>query len=267
MYALNNPLRYTDASGELFNIFSWIGETAMGFIRGVGRAIQGKGIEHIFTDTWRAFANSMKIEWGLYKGTPKQILSRFTRELPQTILGNNWSHFRNYIGNVDKVRYFDGATYVINDRSNKNDGITLGSYININIKEKYDYDLYGKDGDFRPWANALFMHEYGHYIQSQEYGWNYLFKVGIPSLMSAMDSEIIGGNGNPDNITTHGVSWYERDANRRAALYFQKYGVNWKGKDFYKYPIGYPKFIRGNYNYLYIISFYNPDYQPGEGRK
>lgn len=62
-----------------------------------------------------------------------QLLSRFTGEAPQTLVGNLYSHIRNVSGNVTDVSYYGGATLV-----NKNDpndpydlwGATLGSYIN-----------------------------------------------------------------------------------------------------------------------------------------
>ena len=56
------------------------------------------------------------------------------------------------------------------------------------------------------------MHEYGHYLQSQEYGPLYLFKVGLPSAK---------GNG----------KWTEHDANMRAASYFHGVDNNFTWED------------------------------------
>ena len=68
------------------------------------------------------------------------------------------------------------------------------------------------------------MHEYGHYLQSQDYGLGYLFSVGVPSLISAMNSEKI----NEAPFSTHRLSWMERSANRKAKEYFgENYGVDW----------------------------------------
>ena len=68
------------------------------------------------------------------------------------------------------------------------------------------------------------MHEYGHYLQSQEYGLGYLFSVGVPSLISAMNSKRI----NEAPFSTHRISWMERSANRKAKEYFgNNYGVDW----------------------------------------
>ena len=68
------------------------------------------------------------------------------------------------------------------------------------------------------------MHEYGHYLQSQEYGLGYLFSVGVPSLISAMNSKRM----NEPPFSTHSLSWMERSANRKAKEYFgDNYGVDW----------------------------------------
>lgn len=190
----------------------------------------------------------MKIDWGLFQGNFKQIISRFTKELPQTFIGRYYSQYRNTVGNVDKVRYFDGTTYVINGSSAKKDGVTLGGYININIKERYSRTKYEPKGDGRldPTVDPLFMHEYGHYLQSQESGWNYLIKYGLPSISSASKSKylshITDKEGNTYSRSTHNIKWFETDANSRAADYFKEhYGVVW-GSDkytYYKFPIKY----------------------------
>jgi len=68
------------------------------------------------------------------------------------------------------------------------------------------------------------MHEYGHTFQSQIWGPGYLFGIGIPSLISAVNSKRIPGT----FLTTHRVKWYERQANRFAARYFGRHnGVDW----------------------------------------
>lgn len=79
------------------------------------------------------------------------------------------------------------------------------------------YMTAGPKGYKADWHDHLFVHEYGHYIQSQELGINYLFAVGIPSLQSA-----ILQTDNP-NSPRHNTRWFEVDANRKAAEYFDKY--------------------------------------------
>lgn len=62
----------------------------------------------------------------------------------------------------------------------------------------------------RSWANSgfnlkAFAHEYGHYLQQQEWGTlYYVFKVAIPSVYSAWFF--------PD---THHLNWFEQDATAR----------------------------------------------------
>ena len=58
---------------------------------------------------------------------------------------------------------------------------------------------------------------------AQEYGLDYLFSVGVPSLISAMNSERI----NEAPFSTHRLSWMERSASRKAKEYFgENYGVD-----------------------------------------
>ena len=140
-------------------------------------------------------------------------------------MGETYSIVRNWVGLVDRVEYRFGATFAINEYSSKRDGMTLGSYININDKGLMPKDDNGK---FAPEKDQLYMHEYGHYIQSQIYGWAYVPCIGAPSLVSAMKSKDISGKG----YTTHSLRWYEMDANRRGKEYFQKYyNIPWDEND------------------------------------
>lgn len=91
------------------------------------------------------------------------------------------------------------------------------------------------NGCFAPTHDHLYMHEYGHYLQSQDYGWGYLFSVGIKSLFSAMNSKPIS-----PFLTSHKVKWYEINANVRASEYFKRfYGLEeW---DTLSFPLKYPE--------------------------
>ena len=217
-YCLNNPLKYKDPDGECF-FLSFIS----GFIRGTVDFIFNHGQWYSpFYDGYKNAINDIKISWGLFKGDTKQVLSRFTWELPQTILGLSWSKTRLVIEDIDKVRYFDGATFVINENSHSNKGVTLGSYININDKGSIPLD---DNENFAPQKDPLYMHEYGHYLQSQEYGFGYLVSVGIQSIISATFSKKI----DTPPYSTHNNKWFEISANKKAADYFKKkYGVSWK---------------------------------------
>jgi RHS repeat-associated protein len=252
-YCGGNPINRVDPDGKSFLGLSTIWGSISGFLKGIfnlhgrGKTVLDKiwnGVKDVAKSTWDGFRHAVKIDWGLVKGDPNQIVSRLTWELPQTIIGNEYSHIRNIIWQVDKVRYFDGATYTIHANSSKYDGITLGSYINMNINRSYDKSIYEPNGNFTVINDVMFMHEYGHYLQSQQMGWGYLIKVGIPSLMSALLSIDIGYKLDSQNkrvtLSTHDIFGAEMDANRRAAHYFyNNYKVAWTGDDYLGYPLSF----------------------------
>ena len=168
---------------------------------------------------------------GLFQSDPNrtimgriwQIASRFLWEPFQTTIGNFYSHLMNWSGSVDRVDYFGGATFVTNENAGKNDGVTLGSYVNINLNEEVT-------GDFETYAmnkQPMYMHEYGHVLQSMSLGASYLFVVGLPSIVSAAVNDSEG----------HRNFYTETSANRLASDYFsQYYGVDWS-KFEEKYPL------------------------------
>jgi hypothetical protein len=85
-------------------------------------------------------------------------------------------------------------------------------------------------GNFDTYATTLdpmYMHEYGHTIDSRAFGLSYLFAIGIPSGISASKHD-----------GTHHSYPTETRANERAAKYFGKYyGVNWSESRFNDYPL------------------------------
>jgi len=192
-YCLNNPLKYTDPSG---NFFVW-DDYAIGFCKGL---FTGK---NPFKEGYKQSKNCVRIYAGLFNGSPKQILSRFTWELPQTMLGFGVALTYNTTGNVNSVSYYDGATVLQTNHNNlflgkHGIGVTLGSYIIGNNSIEADPN------------NPLFQHEYGHYLQSQAVGWAYLTRYAIPSLWG--DEDFYG----------HDYNKAEQDANARAIQYFYK---------------------------------------------
>ncbi len=142
-------------------------------------------------------------------------------ESPQTIVGYSYTTLlKLQFYDVDEVRFFDGATYII-DKTNKNDGITIGSFININTNRSTPVDT---NGQFAPFNDSLFAHEYGHYIQSQRSGLGYLFSHGLPSLLSAFRNKNKKACHNGGSYKAHNVFWTEIDANEKAADYFIRKG-------------------------------------------
>lgn len=158
-----------------------------------------------------------------------QALTRFTAELPQTFIGYNASQIRNLAGNVDRVDYLGGATFATNEYSNNHQGFTIGNYINMSIYDEITLP-------FKEWClnvDQMYLHEYGHTIQSQMLGFSYLLIIGLPSLISCANLEKIEGD--PYGASTHDYFYTETWANRIASKYFSKYfGHEWIE---YHYPL------------------------------
>ncbi len=224
-YCLNNPVMYSDPDGEFFIVDSWI----VGF---VSKFFQTGSLKQSWQEANKRAGNDAKLWGGLlvtdenksFWGRTWELFSRLTWQAPQTIVGWFWSESKNIVGAVDRVDYLGGATFVTNENQKKlgSQGVTIGNYINIDTHGKIDKD------NFTDYVtdNQLYMHEYGHYIQSQRWGPLYLFTVGIPSLISAACYEQIPND--PYYATTHDYFWTEYHANRNAAEYFNlNYGVIW----------------------------------------
>lgn len=201
-YCLNNPLKYTDKSGESFILLNLAREL---FVNTIIRP-WSEGINAwTDSDNWHATRNSLKLMNGWFAGNLKQIISRFTWERWQTTFGYNLANYYNCFGMVKDVEQYRGATAVTlySNKVGRGTGITLGSYIIGNNKLRAEA------------GNYLFMHEYGHYLQSQDSGPFYLSNFGLPSIISTINS------------SRHGEHDAEQDANARAAKFFKnKIGYN-----------------------------------------
>ena len=195
-YCLNNPLKYTDPTGEIFG-------TIFGVISDLFNNIFVRTFKGDKWD-WTQTKLGWEIDMGLFATDPNksfggrawELISRFTWQAPQTALGYTGTGIHNLLGGVRSVDYYGGAT-VVESYSEGWGAITLGSYIN------------GSRGITADPNDRLFQHEYGHYIQSQTSGWFYLSKYGILSLLSK-------------NSTDHSLHPAEQDANIRALKYFNK---------------------------------------------
>ena len=186
-----------------------------------------------YTGNWSTFINSQKLMLGYYyidenagfwEGV-SQGYSRHTWESLQTTIGHGYSQARNLAWQIDRVDFMGGATYATTENKSFQNGVTLGNYININIWDEIT-------GGFDDWvlSNPLYMHEYGHTIDSREYGPSYLFTIGWSSLNSARTSYDVGTR------NTHDWHWTELRANNNASSYFQKHysSVDWSiYTDFY----------------------------------
>jgi len=197
-YVLNNPLKYTDPSGEFYLLDSWF----HGFIDGFFSTNYNKLGTGLAEGDRRANIDA-KITEGLLFTDPNkkphgqvwEIISRVTWQAPQTTGGWLTTQWNNTLGgNVNWVKYKYGSTVVQSKGSWG--GITQGPYIMGDESIEADAN------------NPLFQHEYGHYIQSQSMGMAYYPRIGIPSAYSDGD---------------HNFHAVEQDANRRAFLYFNKH--------------------------------------------
>ncbi len=212
-YCLNNPLKYVDPSGELFGL-----ATIIGFFKGLGKFFKSGNPFSPFTEAYKNFKLELKLFKGLFIGNFKQIVSRLTFESLQTVFGFLYSYGSIVFHDTMSVNHFDGATYVINKTNGyEHHGITIGSYINITSS----HEIPRKDGKFDPTLEPLYMHEYGHYLQSQRFGLGYIPFIGLPSLAS----EVF-------NPSSHKRFWTETYSNRLAAEYFSKYGIDWENGEY-----------------------------------
>ena len=93
----------------------------------------------------------------------------------------------------------------------------------------------GKDYGFKAdWRDHMFVHEYGHYLQSLRFGPLYTSIVGTSSLASAA----FGESG------THITHWYEVHASHLGGDYFDKH-----------YGSGAPGYEKGSEDYFDIEYF------------
>jgi RHS repeat-associated protein len=194
-----------------------------------------------YTWNWSTLTNSLELMLGNYYIDENagfwegigQGYSRHTWESLQTTIGHGYSQARNLVwNNVDRVDFMAGATYATTENKSIQNGVTLGNYINVNIWD----EITGGFED-RVLSDPLFMHEYGHTIDSRGYGPSYLFTIGWSSMNSARTCYDI------DRRNTHDWHWTELRANNNASRYFQKHytSVDWSiytdfyNSDDYKY--------------------------------
>ena len=135
-----------------------------------------------------------------------QLISRFTWELPQTLVGWLYSVSRALAGQVDRVDTLGGITFATKSDCRFVMGVSLGTFVDL-----WTVPWMRGEGEGYILGNPICQHEFGHTADSQRFGWTYLIFIGLPSLMNAL------GKGN------HDVFWTEIRANRHAKQYFGKY--------------------------------------------
>jgi RHS repeat-associated protein len=217
-YCLNNPLKYTDPSGNITYA------AMVGFIHGFTSTSEGR-FKAGFMEAGRRVENSIRLTAGLFttdyaiRGGGRRIselMSRFTWQLPQTVAGYLYNIGRNVAGRTERVEYYHGATVAIKEAGKGgdylDDSFAIGNYITLaNVMDD-------ENAEFGIGLNSYsLMHEYGHYLQSKDYGAIYLARIGYSSAIQH-------------------AHWTEHDANQRSAEYLKKHhDFEWNSQRFGKY--------------------------------
>lgn len=201
-YALNNPLKYNDPDGESF----W---TVFSAVTDFWKNVFSHGF-NVSRYNWRRTVNSWRIDMGLFRGSALQVLNKFTWGGVQSLVGNTLGHRLNLLGMVDNVTEMDGM-------------LAIGGITNGSAAFTIGHLSFGPKNYVADWRDHLFVHEYGHYIQSQFLGPSFFIVVGAPSLLSAGPVQKWSG-------IKHINRWFEVDASRRGANHFDaKYGSGCPG--------------------------------------
>ena len=146
-----------------------------------------------------------------FMGRVWQLFSRFTWELPQTLVGWLYSVGRALAGQVDRIDTLGGITFATKTGCSYGMGVSLGTFVDL-----WACSCMHGEGEGFILGNQICMHEFGHTADSQRFGWAYLPFIGLPSLVSAF------GKGD------HNVFWTELRANNHAKRYFAKhYSIAW----------------------------------------
>ena len=202
---------------------------------------------------WTQTKLGWEIDKGLFHTDPNkspegriwEFFSRITWQLPQTLVGDLFVSGANAFGQVDEVSRGYGMT-AVDMGLNKGSAITIGFYTS------------GPKGYKADWRDHLFVHEYGHYIQSQQHGPVYLLTVGIPSLQSAiLQTRSL-------KSPRHDDRWFEADASYKGMDYFDRHYGSMKADYVYKNPEFFDKtsFLSGGFS-PYLNSRTNSYYQFG----
>ena len=210
-----------------------LGGLAYGTATGLSQGIYN-GNWDVLENTWKIFLGNFYLDEnrsimdGVWQG-----ISRHTWEIFQTALGYSYLQANLALGEVDHVDYFGGSTISTGEaeRREKWNGVTLGNYSQIVI-DRNTYCYYKEDKT----SQGIYMHEFGHTIDSERLGPLYLLSVGVPSSISAAMATRIPGK----RYSTHSIQDYETRANRLSAKYLKKYfGIDtWPYASLY--PLNYP---------------------------
>ena len=212
-YCLNNPLKYTDPSGEFF--LGTIIACVVDFVR---TAFFEGGLDFTspgaMSDAWEDFDptapwsmtnKSFQMSVNMYRTDTSLGFADRASELckrlanPLSWAGYLFNQFANYFGCVESVDFYGGATLIESTFSGIG-GITIGNYI------------YAQRGTKADPEDRLFQHEFGHY----------LFNRMVDPLSSVVCGLISVGSIIIKGKQEHRGTFTEIDANRLAFEYFFK---------------------------------------------
>ena len=222
---MNNPMKYTDESGEFFLL--------------TGIIAIGNTISNVFRHgfnfsqyTWNATVNSFKLDLGMFKGNVFQVFNKWTWGFVNSVVGYTVAQALNAFGQIKYITDLDGMLAISGPMYSKGKAFTIAHY------------SFGPRHYKADWRDHLFVHEYGHYMQAQRMGIGFMYIVGIPSLLSAAHITTTGD-------MTHSERWFEVDASTLGAKHFDKlYGRGAKG------------YVKNDENYFDIYSFWNSTITP-----
>ena len=203
-YVLNNPLKYTDPTGEKW--WHWVlGDILTGGLltatatttAAVGFSGYGSFVAtmlptvaataytvtpsltatyDIFADLgdWSRTKNSFQIANVWFRadkdknvfGQIEQVTARFApRDHLATLSGNTLANYHNIKGDVESVEGFHGAT-VVNLYEDKIESLayTVGPYI---VGDIDNVGIYYDEDNHLTRQSSLLIHEYGHYLQGR----------------------------------------------------------------------------------------------------
>lgn len=118
----------------------------------------------------------------------------------------------NYLNFTGRVdvEYFHGATVIYDYDYGNGGAISLGGYISMDRFE-YAFGIQTNTQRISDFNNAMLMHEYGHFLQVRQWGGLAFLPGGLFSLASTLGLRSTVG---------HNEIWIEQDANARAWAYF-----------------------------------------------
>lgn len=150
--------------------------------------------------SWRRTLNAWAIDMSMARGGAFQVANKWTYGIINSLAGNVISHVWNILGHVDSVTWY-GGVIALSGATPSNSAMTVGHY------------ALGPRRYVADWRDHLFVHEYGHYLQSLVMGPLFFPIVAFPSLLSAMGTSRLCG-------MRHEERWFEADASRRGARHF-----------------------------------------------